>query len=115
MSCAPFVSDEGDVQPVWQRLAERAVALGQPLPKLDTTTDAAPCLVAKGRTVKPMYGENGLYIFALPKGATEARLVSRSAAPTDARPWLEDRQRTARQSHRDNDNPALPMGQRIGG
>jgi hypothetical protein len=40
-----------------------------------------------------MYGENGLYIFALPKGATEARLVSRAAAPTDVRPWLEDRRR----------------------
>jgi hypothetical protein len=38
-----------------------------------------------------LYGENGLYIFALPKGATEVRLVSRSGAPADARPWLDDR------------------------
>ncbi len=29
-SCAPFVSDEANVRPVWQRLAERAAALGQP-------------------------------------------------------------------------------------
>ncbi len=92
-SCAPFVSDEAEVRPVWQRLADRAAALGQPVPQLDTTSDPAPCLIARGRTVKPIYGENGLYIFALPKGATEVRLVSRSAAPTDARPWLEDRRR----------------------
>ncbi len=47
--------------------------------------------MAKGRTVRPLYGENGLYIFALPKGATEVRVVSRAGAPTDARPWLDDR------------------------
>jgi Hint domain len=90
-SCAPFVSDEASVRPVWQRLAERAAALGQPAPRLDTTDDPDLRIVAKGRTVRPLYGENGLYIFALPKGATEVRLVSRASSPTDARPWLDDR------------------------
>ena len=92
-SCAPFVWDEASVRPVWQRLAERAAALGQPVPQPETTTDPGLRLVAKGRTVQPLYGENGLYIFALPKGATEVRLVSRAGAPTDTRPWLEDRRR----------------------
>ena len=45
----------------------------------------------RGGRVRPLYGENGLYIFALPKGATEVRLVSRAGSPTDTRPWLEDR------------------------
>jgi len=90
-SCAPFVSDEASVLPVWQRLAERAAALGQPAPRLDTTDDPELRIVAKGRTVRPLYGENGLYIFALPKGATEVRVISRAGAPTDARPWLDDR------------------------
>ena len=90
-SCAPFVTDEASVLPVWQRLAERAAALGQPAPKVAMTADPELRIVAKGRTVRPIYGENGLYIFVLPKGATEVRLVSRSAAPTDARPWLDDR------------------------
>jgi hypothetical protein len=90
-SCAPFVTDEASVLPVWQRLTERAVTLGQPAPKVAMTDDPELRIVAKGRTVRPLYGENGLYIFALPKGATEVRLVSRSAAPTDARPWLDDR------------------------
>jgi hypothetical protein len=92
-SCEPFVSNEADVLPVWRRLTDRAAALGQPVPQLETTTDPTPCLITKGRTVKPMYGQNGLYIFALPKGADEVRLVSRSAAPTDVRPWLEDRRK----------------------
>ena len=90
-SCAPFVSDEASVPPVWQRLAERAAALGQPAPRFDTTTDPDLHVVAKGRILRPLYGENGLYVFPLPKGTTEARLVSRAGSPTDVRPWLEDR------------------------
>ena len=90
-SCAPFVWDEASVLPVWQRLAERAAALGQPAPRLETTADPELRIVAKGRTVRPLYGENGLYIFALPKDATEVRLVSRAGSPSDARPWLDDR------------------------
>jgi hypothetical protein len=90
-SCAPFVSDEGNVRPVWQRLSDRAVALGQPAPRLETFTDADLHIVAKGRTLRPLYGENGLYIFALPKGATDVRVVSRAASPADTRPWLDDR------------------------
>ena len=92
-SCAPFVWDEASVRPVWQRLAERAAALGQPAPSRRPPPIPALRLVAKGRTVRPLYGENGLFIFALPKGATEVRLVSRAGAPTDARPWLDDRRR----------------------
>jgi hypothetical protein len=92
-SCAPFVADEANVRPVWQRLVERAAALGQPAPQLATTADPELRVVAKGRTVRPLFGENGLYIFVLPKGATEARLISRAGSPTDARPWLDDRRR----------------------
>jgi hypothetical protein len=91
VSCAPFVWDADSVQPVWQRLAERAAALGQPARQRDATTDPDLHIVAKGRTLRPLYGENGLYVFALPKGATEVRVVSRAGAPTDVQPWLEDR------------------------
>ena len=90
-SCAPFVSDEASVLPVWQRLAARAAALGLPVPKLEITGDPELQIIAKGRTVRPLYGENGLYIFVLPKGATEARLISRAGSPADVRPWLDDR------------------------
>jgi hypothetical protein len=90
-SCAPFVWDEESVRPVWHRLAERAEALGQLAPKPATTTDPGLLVVAGGRTLRPLCGEDGHYIFALPKGATEIRLVSRASSPTDVRPWLDDR------------------------
>jgi len=69
-SCAPFVSDEASVLPVWQRLAARAAVLGQSVPKLEITGDPELQIIAKGRTVRALYGENGLYIFVLPKGQT---------------------------------------------
>jgi hypothetical protein len=90
-SCAPFVWDEASVRPVWQRLAERAAALGLPPPQPETTADPELLIMAKGRTVRQLYGEDGLYIFPLPKGATEVRLVSRAVSPADVWPWLDDR------------------------
>jgi T5SS/PEP-CTERM-associated repeat protein len=90
-SCMPFVWDEARVRPVWQRLAERAEALGHTAPMRETTTDPGLCIVAKGRMIRPLHVESGVHIFTLPKGATEVRLVSRAGSPADTRPWLEDR------------------------
>lgn len=92
-SCAPFVWDEATVRPIWQQLADRAAALGRPVPQRSTTDDPAVRLVATGRTVKPVHADDALAIFALPRRATEVRLVSRTASPTDTRPWLEDRRK----------------------
>ena len=39
-SCAPFMWDEAHVQPVWQRLFDRAAAIGRPVPQPVTTTEA---------------------------------------------------------------------------
>ena len=71
----------------WQKYR----ALGKPMPQVETTGDAELRVVAKGRTLRPLHSENGLHIFVLPRGATAARLVSRASAPTDSRPWLDDR------------------------
>ena len=92
-SCAPFVWDEASVRPVWQRLSERAAALGQPVRPAETTNDPALHLVAAGRSIKPIYADAGLFIFPLPRNSGAVRLVSRASAPTDARPWLDDRRR----------------------
>ncbi|HET6183320.1 MAG TPA: Hint domain-containing protein [Acetobacteraceae bacterium] len=89
-ACAPFLTDEASVRPVWERLAARAGALGL---SVASTGDPDLHLLAKGRRVRALFAENGLYIFALPSGATGARLVSRAAAPSDLRPWLDDRRR----------------------
>jgi hypothetical protein len=92
-SCAQFVWDEASVRPIWQRLADRAGVIGQPVSQHATTTDADLQLRAKSRTVKPIYSDDRLAIFVLPRSAQEARLLSRAQSPTDARPWLEDRRR----------------------
>ena len=95
-SCAPFVWDEASVQPVWQRLADRAAAIGRPVPQRATTADAALRLLTKRptrRTLKPIYSDSNLVIFVLPSRSAEVRLLSRAQSPTEARPWLEDRRR----------------------
>lgn len=92
-SCAPFVCDEANVKPVWQRLADRAAAIGQPAADIETTTRADLNVVAAGRSVRPVQAAGGVHVFVLPKDATEVRMVSRAGSPTDTRPWLEDRRR----------------------
>jgi len=92
-SCAPFVWDEASVRPVWQRLTDRAAALGRPGSQRVTTTDADLRLMANGRTVNPVFSDSNRVIFVLPRGASEVRLVSRAQAPTEARPWLGDQRR----------------------
>jgi Hint domain len=90
-SCAPFVWDEASVRPVWQHLADRAAAIGRPVPQRATTTDADLRLLADRHPVKPVFSDDDRAIFVLPRGAREVRLVSRAQSPTEARPWLEDR------------------------
>ena len=92
-SCAPFVTDEASVQPVWQRLFDRAAAIGRPGLQRVTTTDANLRLVADGRTVKPVFSDSDRVIFVLPRDTREVQLVSRAQSPTEARPWLGDQRR----------------------
>jgi hypothetical protein len=90
-SCAPFASDEARVRPVWQRLAERAAALGRPVTHHATTAEGNLMLRAKGRDIRPIHSDGDLVVFALPRGAAEVRLISRAEPANRARPWLEDR------------------------
>ncbi len=93
-SCVPFVTDETNVRPVWQDLADRAATLGQPVPSRATTTDASPRLQCPdGRIIEPIHRDNDHVIFALPRDVSEVRLVSRAQTPGEARPWLSDPRR----------------------
>jgi hypothetical protein len=78
---------------VWEGLADRAASIGLPVPRRETTTQAELRLRAKGRLVRPIYADGDLVIFTLPRGARDARLVSRAQPANKARPWLEDRRR----------------------
>ena len=95
-SCVPFVWDEANVRPVWQRLVDRAAAIGQPVPQPATTTEAN--LRVRGRKGvrnhgKPIYADSNLILFVLSRGENQFRLISRAQSPTEARPWLEDRRK----------------------
>ena len=82
-SCEPFVWDEASVRPVWQRLADRAAAIGRPVPERKTP-DAGLRLLAKGRAVKPIYGDSDLVIFTLPRGAAKCGWFARRVADRGA-------------------------------
>jgi len=95
-SCAPFVWDEATVRPAWQRLADRAAAIGLPVPQRATTTDPDLCLFAVcpgHRRFTPLYSGSNLAVFVLPRGVKEVVLASRAQSASEARPWLEDRRR----------------------
>ena len=55
-SCAPFVWDEASVRPVWQRLSDRAVAIGHAAsPRRVITTDADLRFIANRCTITPVF------------------------------------------------------------
>jgi len=95
-SCVPFVWDEATVRPIWQRLADRAAAIGRPVQKRATTTEPNLRLLAtcpEHRSVKPIQTDGGIAVFVLPRGVKEVRLVSRAQSAIEARPWMEDRRK----------------------
>ena len=93
-SCAPFVSDEAIVRPLWQRLADRAAAIGRARSQYITTTDAGLHLQYLAGALSNRSSATAIVssspCLLLGPGV---RLVSRAQAPTEARPWLEDRRR----------------------
>ena len=91
-SCAPFVWDEAACPPVWQRLADRAAAIGQPVPQRATTTDPACTSSPAGAASSRSSATRGCHLRPAAR-RRRVRLVSRASAPTEARPWLDDRRR----------------------
>ncbi len=92
-SCAPFVADAGRVEPVWRRLAGRAAELGYRCAAPVTTTDPALRLLAGRRTCRPVAVDGARHVFVLPPETGSVRILSRSAAPCELAPWVEDRRR----------------------
>ncbi len=63
-SCAPFVTDEANVRPVWRGLSDRAAAIGRAAPIRATTTEAGPRLQSSvGLTIEPSHRDNDHVIF----------------------------------------------------
>lgn len=92
-SCLPFASDAEDVEPVWRRLADRAMRLGHTLAEPVLTRDPEPVVIAGERTLRPIQSGPDRYTFLLPAGCDTVRLVSRASSPNEVVPWAEDRRR----------------------
>ena len=90
-SCAPFVCDIEQVEPVWRELAGRAGALGHVLSLPEATDDPAFRIECGGKRLEPMAVSDGRHVFMLPATTDAVRLVSRSTAPHALRPWMDDR------------------------
>jgi Hint domain len=91
--CAPFVVAPAQVWPVWQLLAQRAAAIGWPVAFPEASHEPALMLRFGRHLLRPVSASGDRYVFVLPGDAWEVHLVSRSAVPSETRPWVDDRRR----------------------
>ena len=93
-ACGTLLTRPGEVKPVWDRFADRAMELGYSKPAPPISTDPKLRLRVDGAMLHPLATEqrpDGTVIrFILPAGAGSVRLLSRTAAPNTLRPWIDD-------------------------
>jgi antigen 43 len=89
-ACAPLIVKPEAVKPVWQRFADRAVALGRTVPAHVTTRDAGIHLMVDGNVVRPLAAKGKTVSFMLPGNARSVRLMSRATRQSALTPWLDD-------------------------
>src|SRR6185312_6536272 len=92
-ACAPLAVSPDAVMPDWNRIADRAEALGHSKPDHATTDDADLHLVADGRRLYPVSVEGRKHVFMVPAGRTGVRLVSRASVPGVLKPYVDDARR----------------------
>jgi hypothetical protein len=85
---------------VWTELEARALALGYELPQPPIDEDPDLRILVQGRERRPIASDGGRCVFVLPPNGGSCRLLSRSAAPCDVRPWLDDQRRLGVQVRR---------------
>jgi hypothetical protein len=92
-ACLPLPEDDAAVETVWRRLAMRGAGLQDAGPAVFTTREPDLRVFVGDRVLSPVSANGGRHLFTLPPGATTLRLLSRTAAPTLTRPWLNDSRR----------------------
>jgi hypothetical protein len=91
LSCAPFADRPDQVEPVWRFLAGRSGGVGWRLPEAPDLDDEPDLHIVVGaHRMRPVTVNDGQYWFVLPRGDAPVRLVSRTARPDEARPWIND-------------------------
>ena len=93
-SCAPLADDAATIEPIWQRLAERARMQGYVPPACAVTAEADLRLRVGGRSFAPAILAPNRAVFALPGGLVgDLVLASRHASPADRAAWRNDHRR----------------------
>lgn len=82
-ACAPLASTPEAVAPIWSKLADRAIALGFELPKVEAVADPDLHLLVDGRRMEPVSDRDARFVFAVPAGAKSVTLASRSSILAD--------------------------------
>ena len=82
-ACAPLAKLPEQIDPIWIRLAERSVAIGYPIPVVQTVEDADIHLVADGQAIRPTSDIDSRYVFMVPAGTKSVSLMSRVCVPAD--------------------------------
>ena len=94
-AAAPLVVEQGLVEPVWHRLAERAEILGFRKPGILADLTDQPDLrlmLEDGRAVSACWHRDQHYMFQVPRGARPVRLLSRTGVPAEViAPFVDDR------------------------
>ena len=92
---APLAISRDLVEPIWDRLADRALTLGfprrQPLPALTSQPDMR-LLLDTGAELGACWHDGQRHMFHIPRGTQPVRLLSRAAAPSEmVGPFIDDR------------------------
>ena len=94
-AAAPLAVDRDTIEPIWNRLAGRAAALGlQPTANLVALTDQPDVrlLLDNGRALTTVWTDGRRHMFHIPSGTRAVRLLSRAAVPAESiGPFVDDR------------------------
>ena len=82
-ACAPLATTPEAVAPIWSKLADRAIALGFELPKVEAVEDPDLHLMVDGRRIEAVSDRDARFVFAIPAGAKSVTLASRSSILAD--------------------------------
>lgn len=96
-ACAPLAVDQATVQPIWEAVAQRAVAMkfiSTTAPVALTSDPEVRLLLSNGQQLDPLWSRSDRYSFRIPLGTRPVRLLSRSACPAKVvGPFCDDRRR----------------------
>ncbi len=93
-AAAPLAVDRATVEPIWRRLAERAVLLGLPLPPAVALTEQPDFRLRtdSGVLIRPILSDGAVHAFVVPGGARSLRMLSRASSPCETiGPFVDDR------------------------